>query len=278
MIVLVAAGLAGLGGLGGLDGLGGPGGPGAAMLAGLAAGLLVPPRPVRRATLRWPALLVAATIGAALAAAMRPDRVVPVLLLVLAGAGAMGLRSRRRAAGRAGDRAARVQEACEVMAGELAAGLPPGRVLAAAVGVCPELAPVLAAHRLGGSVPGALHLAAAAPGAGDLALVAAAWQVAHRSGAGLAEALAGVSEALRERQSLRRLVGSELASARATARLMVALPVLTLLMGSGIGGDPVGFLTGSPGGWACLAGGLGLGLAGLGWIETIAGAVEERAA
>ena len=59
---------------------------------------------------------------------------------------------------------------------------------------------------------------------------------------------------------------------------MVALPVLTLLMGSGIGGDPVGFLVGWPGGWACLAGGLALGLAGLGWIEAIAGAVEERAA
>ena len=256
----------------------GAAGPGAAVLAALAAALMAPPRPVRKARRRWPALLVATTAVAAVVAALRPDRVVPALLVVLAGAGVLGLRSRRRAAGQARDRAARVQEACEVMAGELAAGLPPGQVLAAAAGVCPELAPVVAAHRLGGSVPEALHLAAAAPGAGDLALVAAAWQVAHRSGAGLAEALAGVSEALRERQSLRRLVGSELASARATARLMVALPVLTLLMGSGIGGDPVGFLIGSPGGWACLAGGLGLGLAGLGWIEAIAGVVEERAA
>ena len=165
-----------------------------------------------------------------------------------------------------------------MMAGELAAGLPPGRVLAAAATVCPELTGVVAAHRLGGSVPDSLCSAAAEPGAGDLVLVAAAWQVAHRSGAGLAEALGGVSVALRERQSLRRLVGSELSSARATARLMVALPVLTLVMGAGVGGDPVGFLIGSPGGWACLAGGLALGLAGLGWIEAIAGTVEERAA
>ena len=59
---------------------------------------------------------------------------------------------------------------------------------------------------------------------------------------------------------------------------MVALPVLTLLMGSGIGCDLAAVLVGSPGGWACLAGGLALGLAGLAWIEAIAGAVEERAA
>ena len=286
MSTVEAAGAAGPGSLAGpdvligLDGLGGLALESllAAVLAALAAGLLVPPRPVRTATRRWPALLVSITAAAALLAVVKPERVVPTLLLVAAGAGALGLRSRRRAAGRARDRAARVQEACEVMAGELAAGLPPGRVLVAAAGVCPELAGVVAAHRLGGSVPESLQVAAAAPGAGDLALVAAAWQVAHRSGAGLSEALAGVSEALRERQSLRRLVESELSSARATARLMVGLPVLTLLMGSGIGGDPVGFLTGSPGGWACLAGGLGFGLAGLGWIEAIAGAVEERAA
>jgi tight adherence protein B len=250
----------------------------AAGLAAAAVGLLVPARPVRSTDRGWWAPVVAAGGGATVLAVTRPDRLVPALVLAAAVTGVLVLRGRRRAAVRAADRAGRVQEACEVMAGELAAGLPPGRVLAAAASVCPELAGVVAAHHLGGSVPDSLRSAAAERGAGDLALVAAAWQVAHRSGAGLAEALAGVAVALRERQSLRRLVGSELSSARATARLMVALPALTLLMGSGIGGDPVGFLIGSPGGWACLAGGLALGLAGLGWIEAIAGAVEERAA
>ena len=250
----------------------------AAVLTGLAALLLVRVPPARPVGRRWPAASVATAGGVAAVAVVRPDRLVPALLLVGAATGALALRGRRRAAVRARDRAARVQEACEVMAGELAAGLPPGKALAAAATVCPELAGVCAAHRLGGSVPDSLRQVAVERGAGDLALVAAAWQVAHRSGAGLAEALGGVATALRERQSLRRLVASELSSARATARLMVALPVLTLLMGSGIGGDPVGFLTGSPGGWACLAGGLVLGLTGLGWIEAIAGVVEERAA
>ena len=255
-----------------------PGGLVAAVLAGSGVGLLVPARPARSPTRGWPALVLCAGAGVTVLALVRPDRLVPAVVLGAALVGVLVLRGRSRAAAGAADRAARVQEACEVMAGELAAGLPPGRVLATAATVCPELAGVVAAHRLGGSVPESLRSAAAEPGAGDLVLVAAAWQVAHRSGAGLAEALSGVSMALRERQSLRRMVGSELSSARATARLMVALPVLTLLMGSGIGGDPVGFLIGSPGGWACLAGGLALGLAGLGWIEAIAGAVEERAA
>jgi tight adherence protein B len=58
---------------------------------------------------------------------------------------------------------------------------------------------------------------------------------------------------------------------------MVALPAMTLLMGSGLGGDPVGFLLATAPGWACLAAGLTLGLAGLAWIEGLAGSVERRA-
>jgi len=200
----------------------------------------------------------------------------PGVVLAGAGGGAVALRraGRRRAA--RVEEAARVLEACEEVAGELSAGVAPGLALERAAARWPALGPVASAQRFGGSVPGALRSVASRPGAADLTLVAAAWQLSERSGAGLAEALASVAEGLRQQQRTRRVVAAELASARATARLIAGLPILTLATGSGIG-SPVSFLLGTGPGLLCLAGGLALAFVGLGWIERIASTLEREA-
>ena len=182
----------------------------------------------------------------------------------------------RRVQSRAADRTRqRVLECCELLAAELAAGQPAVTALAMAAEEWRDLAPVAHLAAYGGDVPSALRRSASRSGAADLRLVAAAWQVAHRTGLGLAEALSRVATSLRAARATQRVVQGELASARATARLVAALPVVALVIGSGSGGDPLGFLLTTLPGVVCLAAGLALALAGLAWIERIAGSAAR---
>lgn len=197
--------------------------------------------------------------------------VVAVALVVLLGGRALWrMRRQRQDAAATADR---VLETCELLAAELAAGQPPPRALARAASAWPVLAPAAEASALGGDLPRTLRELAVRPGAAELRLVGAAWEVAHRSGSGLAEALDRVSSVVRADRATRRVVESELASARATARLVAVLPVLVPVLGAGAGTSPWTFLVATPIGWACLAGGLALGLTGLWWIERIAAGV-----
>jgi tight adherence protein B len=244
----------------------------AALAAAVAAGLCCPrarrPVPRRGVARRSAWLLAGGVVGVGVAA------VGPLVLVVLAtgwaGRGLLAVRARRR---EAETRAERVLEACELLAADVAAGQPPARSLTAAAASWPELGPVAQAAALGGDVPAALREAAKRPGAAELRLVAAAWAVSHRTGAGLADALDRVAGTVRADRATRRVVAGELASARATARMMAALPLLVLVLGAGGGASPWGFLLGTPAGVLCLGAGLGLGALGLWWIERIADGV-----
>lgn len=226
---------------------------------------------------RWLlALMVALAALGGFAGLLTGQRLVLVGVAMVALTAAVALIRRRRRDRLALETSARVQEVCALAAAELSAGLTTTRALSSCARSWPPMETVSRAAQMGASVPDALRVLARRPGAQDLVLMAAAWQVAHRTGAGLADALSSVADAIRARAASARLVRSELASARATARLMAVLPLLTLLMGSGMGGDPVGTLLDTQVGLACLAGGVVLMAVGLAWIEGIAGAIQRQ--
>jgi tight adherence protein B len=241
----------------------------AAAAAALAVWWLRPPRPtVVDAPTGCRVLWVALPMTAVL---LVPHAwIATVLIVTAAGAGARVLWRRRSAARTADARAARMAEVCDLLAAELGAGRPAELALEEAATAWPALRPAYEVGRLGGDVPTALRELSHAPGSDGLRLLAAAWAVSQRTGAGLASATRRVAEAVRRDEATRRVVAGELASARATARLVACLPLVALLMGSGAGADPWSFLLSTAWGLGCLASGLLVGFLGLWWIEQIA--------
>jgi tight adherence protein B len=256
----------------------------AVTLATAAVALAVPgpltlpasPSPVGRVVPRALVLLAVGSLALALWSWLDAHQFALALLSGLV-AMAVGRMVRRRRAARAADHTAdQVLAVCDAMASDLAAGQPPLASLDRAAVEWPGFAPVAVAGQMGADVPSLLRELASRPGAGQLRTLAATWQVAHDTGSGLAGAIRQAAEAIRADRRTARLVAAELAAAHATARMLAVLPVGVLLLGSGIGGDPVGFLTGSTAGLVCLAVGLGLSYAGLLWLERIADRVLRR--
>lgn len=246
------------------------------VLAALAVAATFPARPGHAGTrLRGlPTHPVMRLLPAAGAAGVLPflvsgRRLVLALIITLSVVGVVSVVARARRRATAERRADRVHAFCLGLAGDLRAGEPPLRALDRAAVEWPEVAPVATAARIGADVPASLRALARLVGAEQLTVVAAAWQVAERSGSGLADAVDQAARSITERRTTRRLVRGDLASAHATARMMAALPFVMLLLGGGLGTDPVGFLTDTPVGLACLGTGLALSYLGVRWLDRI---------
>ncbi|MFC7549069.1 hypothetical protein [Plantactinospora sp. GCM10030261] len=106
-------------------------------------------------------------------------------------------------------------------------------------------------------------------------LAAAAVRLAERTGAPLAELLERIESDARAMDRALAAAAAQAAGARATGLLLAALPVGGLLLGYGIGVDPVHLLLHTTLGAVCAIGAVGLQLVGLLWTDRL-GALPVR--
>ncbi len=208
--------------------------------------------------------------GGALTVGEQGTHLVVALVGICAIVAALRLVHRAGSAKAAAGRRQSVIDLCEALVGGLHAGQPVVRAVERAVGVWPESQGVAAAAALGADVPEALRRLARLPGAAGVGRLASAWEICAATGGGLAFAAEQVLQTARAEASSDRLVQAELASARATARLVMVLPLVVLVAADGIGAHPWEFLLSTGVGAVCLAVGVALALAGLWWIDRIA--------
>jgi tight adherence protein B len=242
-----------------------------AVLPGDPAGLLgrvaadVPgPRPPRaRGLASWLPVAVAPLMVAGATGSV--SLAVAALLVTVAAARSLRARGRRR---RSADRRTAALDLVGALVAELRAGAEPRAALATACG--PGFGSVAAAARSPAGDPvTALVGLGGSPGSELLADLAVAWRVAASTGAGLAGPAVRLAESARAAEAVRRELDAQLAGPRATALLLSLLPAAGVLLGSGLGADPLGFLLGTAAGRGTLVAGAALVCAGVGWTEAI---------
>jgi tight adherence protein B len=108
--------------------------------------------------------------------------------------------------------------------------------------------------------------------------LAAAWSVARESGSPLAPALRSYALSLRELGEAQRDARVALAGPVATARMVMALPIVGILFGLALGFNTLATLVGTPTGWVCLGVGSGLLLLAARWNARLVAAARPTSA
>lgn len=197
---------------------------------------------------------------------------------VCAGASTWVVRRRlraRRAAEQEARAATELADSLARIADELRTGAHPAVALAGVADDGPLardlLGPAGSAARIGEPVPDALRRAAAdrAVAARDLERVAAAWELADRHGAPLADLIAGVLDDIRWRLAHGARVRAQLAGPRATASVLTTLPLAGIGLGQLMGIAPLTVLRSGVIGPALLLLGVALTAAGALWTDHI---------
>jgi tight adherence protein B len=152
---------------------------------------------------------------------------------------------RRRPWARSGGEAAQVRVALAQVVALLRSGAAPSAAWSRALGV--TTAP--------DGVPDAARLAAVVGGPGPAAAVAAAARLAREVGAPLGRVLESVGEVLVAEVEASAEREASLAGPRATARLLLCLPLLGAALGAALGADPVASATDGGAGTAAVCAG-----------------------
>lgn len=212
-----------------------------------------------------------------LAAAWAPGRALPAAGRWSRPAGALQRPWRRRGRSRP-DLAAVVTE----VASRLRAGTAPEAAWTLTVDRLLGPAPPGTAAAGEDGVPAALtrladHCARDAGARTAARTVVAAGRLTHTLGAPLAEVLERCAATVTEAEHARDARRVALAGPRSTARILAGLPLLGLLLGAGLGTDPLAAAT--DGGWgsACVLLGLLLLVAGQRWTRSLVLAAEDPA-
>ncbi|CAL9495313.1 hypothetical protein SUDANB121_03341 [Nocardiopsis dassonvillei] len=163
---------------------------------------------------------------------------------------------------------------CRVLAAELRAGRPPEDALGAAlVEAGPEVARAVG-DGFGTRVP--VRAAEADPDLRALAYLAVCWEVASDTGAGLADVVDALAAELTAQEEVRAEIAARTGGPKTTAIVLGVLPVVGLLLSTGLGGSPLVFLFTTPLGLLCLVFGVLLNLCGLWWIARLVRAAVDR--
>ena len=162
-------------------------------------------------------------------------------------------------------RRSQMAEAFEVLSADLSAGTVPLIALRRLGAEIDLFAPVAQVASWGGDVAEAMR--ASDPVLRDLA---AAWQVAEDSGAGLALTLSHISQTLDEDREAQREIEMSLSPAQATARTLAVLPIIAIVFGTLVGYDPIGVITTTLVGSFSFATGCGFAMLGVWWVDQLA--------